>query len=100
MRSMAQPEHQSSEATAAVRYVRASYIAAAAPAHALLSCINARAKTFLTADPIPFANSVCSALSEGRSADQPLLFALMTSALEPEGATVSFQQQFLQQVRC
>ncbi len=57
MRSMAQPEHQSSEGTAAVRYFGASYIAAAAPAHALLSCINAHAKTFLTADPVPFANS-------------------------------------------
>ena len=57
MRSMAQPEHQSSEGARASRDSRASYIAAATPAHALLSCIPARARTFLTADPMPFANA-------------------------------------------
>ena len=30
---------------------------AAAPAHALLSCLTAEARTFLTSDPVPFANS-------------------------------------------
>lgn len=33
------------------------YIAAAVPAHALLSCLMARPRTVLTADPLPFANA-------------------------------------------
>lgn len=33
------------------------YIAAAIPAHALLSCLTAHPRTVLTADPLPFANA-------------------------------------------
>ena len=57
MRSMAQPEHQGSEGVIAGRVSGAGYMAAAEPAHALLSCITAHARTFLTADPMPFANA-------------------------------------------
>lgn len=57
MRSMSQHEHQSSEDATASKGSGATYIAAAAPAHALLSCITAHARTFLTSDPMPFANA-------------------------------------------
>ncbi len=58
MRSMAQPEHQGSEERHSRQGVLGKlYIAAAAPAHALLCCITAHARTFLTADPMPFANA-------------------------------------------
>ena len=57
MRSMTQPEHQSSEDATASKGSGATYIAAAAPAHALLGCITAHARTFLTSDPMPFANA-------------------------------------------
>ena len=57
MRSMAQSEHQGNEGAIAGKGSGASFIAAAAPAHALLSCIIAHARTFLTADPMPFANA-------------------------------------------
>ena len=57
MRSMAQPEDQGSAGATASKGSGASYSAAAAPAHALLSCITAHARTFLTADPMPFANA-------------------------------------------
>ena len=57
MRSMAQPEHHDSGSTITGKESRGLYIPAAAPAHALLSCITAHARTFLTADPMPFANA-------------------------------------------
>lgn len=58
LRSMAQPDDHSGEGSATqANDHRLGYIATAAPAHALLSCITAQAKTFLTSDPMPFANA-------------------------------------------
>ena len=68
MRSAAQPELQGSEGSAAAaRDIRAGCIAAAAPAHALLSCLTAEARMFLTADPMPFANAEAPLQNAARS---------------------------------
>ena len=55
--SMAQPEHEREGEVAPGKTQGPGCISAAAPAHALLSCLTAEARTFLTSDPVPFANA-------------------------------------------
>ena len=55
--NMAQPEHQRGGEPAQGKAQGPGCISAAAPAHALLSCLTAEARTFLTSDPVPFANA-------------------------------------------
>ena len=55
--SMAQPEHRREGELAAGKTRGPGCIPAAAPAHALLSCLTAEARTFLTSNPVPFANA-------------------------------------------